>query len=246
MNTQRFQERFFAQLGDASSIRQMFDYLPGVYFFVKDRERRLVTASAMILARLGMKHERDFIGKVDEEVYPQRLAAAYQADDEWVFENKKPLVDRLEVWLDEERRFDWCVTTKLPLFDRQSHVVGLMGISRRDLERDVLRPTDEATQAVNFLRRRLDRIVSAEELADGIGTSVRTLNRKVNAAFGIPPYELMLRMRIQSAAESLLKTDAEICRIAVDHGFCDQSTFTQHFRKRMGMTPRQFRLAHQT
>ncbi|MCC9600208.1 AraC family transcriptional regulator [Stieleria sp. JC731] len=250
MNPKQFQQRFFESLADPSGIRSIFDYLPGIYFFVKDRQRRLVTASAMILERLGMDNEADFIGKIDEEVYPKQLAAAYRADDEWVFQSAKPLVNRLEVWLDEDRRPDWCVTTKLPLFgkplsDQQpAPVVGLMGISRRDLDREVLRPVNEATQAVDYLRTRLDRIVSAEELAKGIGTSVRTLNRKINETFGIPPYELMLRMRIQSAAESLLRSDEEICRIAVDHGFCDQSTFTQHFRKRMGMTPRQFRLAH--
>ncbi|WP_081452801.1 AraC family transcriptional regulator [Verrucomicrobium spinosum] len=30
-------------------------------------------------------------------------------------------------------------------------------------------------------------------------------------------------------------------RYSIRHGFCDQSTFAQHFRKRMGMTPLQFR-----
>lgn len=52
----------------------------------------------------------------------------------------------------------------------------------------------------------------------------------------------MLRLRIQSAAEALVKTAAGISEIAIDHGFCDQSAFTQQFRKRTGMTPRQFRL----
>ncbi|OYP28368.1 helix-turn-helix domain-containing protein [Rhodopirellula sp. MGV] len=249
MRADVFQKRFFDSLADSGAIRGIFDHLPGVYFFVKDRDGRLISASAMILERLGMKDESEFIGKVDEQVYPPQLAAAYRADDEWVFRTGKPLVNRLEVWLDEDRRPDWCVTTKVPLFGKKTAskpapIVGLMGISRRDLDREVLRPVNEATQAVNYLRTRLDRIVSADELAEGIGTSVRTLNRKINDTFGIPPYELMLRMRIQSAAESLLRSDEEICHVAVNHGFCDQSTFTQHFRKRMGMTPRQFRMAH--
>ena len=43
-------------------------------------------------------------------------------------------------------------------------------------------------------------------------------------------------------AEALAKTSASIIEIALNHGFCDQSAFTQQFRKRTGMTPKQFRV----
>jgi AraC-like DNA-binding protein len=56
----------------------------------------------------------------------------------------------------------------------------------------------------------------------------------------------MLRMRIQAAAEALARTHDSIDRIAFAHGFCDQSAFTQQFRKRTGLTPRQFRSRHRT
>jgi AraC-like DNA-binding protein len=71
------------------------------------------------------------------------------------------------------------------------------------------------------------------------------LHRKLRAALGLSPYELLLRTRIQSAAEALAKTSAPIINVALEHGFCDQSAFTQQFRKRTGMTPKEFRRRHQ-
>jgi transcriptional regulator GlxA family with amidase domain len=79
------------------------------------------------------------------------------------------------------------------------------------------------------------------ELARACGLSERTLFRKVRQVLGITPYELMLRIRVQKAAEELILSSAKIIEIAINHGFCDQSTFTQHFRKRIGMTPKEFR-----
>lgn len=73
---------------------------------------------------------------------------------------------------------------------------------------------------------------------------MRTLYRKIHQSLGVTPYELMLRIRIESAAEALIQTKDKVIDIARAHAFCDQSAFTQHFRKRVGMPPKQFRLRH--
>jgi AraC-like DNA-binding protein len=241
MSPQALQSTFFNQLADPAALRAIFEHLPEVYFFVKDRDSRLIAASCTILARLGMRHEHEFVGKLDTDVFPPQVAAAYRADDLRVFRTGRPLINRLEVWYDEGRNLEWCLTTKMPLRDRSGRIIGLMGITRRDAGR--LQPMVEgvAGRAAMFLRHNTHRVLSVHELARAVGVSERTLNRKINEAFGVSPYEFMLRTRIQAAAEALLQGAESIASIALAHGFCDQSTFTQHFRKRMGMTPRQFR-----
>jgi AraC-like DNA-binding protein len=244
MNPRRLQKDFFTRLADPSALRQIFEHLPDVYFFVKDTGGRMIAASPVILARLGLKSEEEFIGRTDFEVYPKRLAEAYTADDAQVFRTGKPLLNRLEIWFDEVRNSEWCVTTKVPLRGRDGKVIGLMGITRRDQGRLALQPAGEAARAVEFLRRHSGRTITAAELAKHLAVSERTLNRKINEAFGISPYELTLRVRIQKSAEALLLTRDDIAGIALAHGFCDQSAFTHHFRKRMGTTPKKFRLRH--
>ncbi len=44
--------------------------------------------------------------------------------------------------------------------------------------------------------------------------------------------------------EALIQTKDKVIDIARAHAVCDQSAFTQHFRKRVGMPPKQFRLRH--
>jgi AraC-like DNA-binding protein len=244
MSPLRLQREFFNRMADPAALRQIFEHLPDVYFFVKDTAGRMIAASATILSRLGLKSEADFIGRTDHDVFPKRLADAYTADDAQVFRTGRPLINRLEIWFDEARNPEWCVTTKVPLRGRDGKVIGLMGLTRRDQGRLALQPAGEAARAVEFLRRHSSRTVTTAELAKHTGVSERTLHRKINEAFGISPYELTLRVRIQLSAEALVLTRDDIAGIAVAHGFCDQSAFTHHFRKRMGTTPKQFRLRH--
>ncbi|HSI62980.1 MAG TPA: helix-turn-helix transcriptional regulator, partial [Candidatus Saccharimonadia bacterium] len=157
----------------------------------------------------------------------------------------KPLINRLEVWYDEQRNLDWFLTTKLPVLDKKGKVIGVMGITRRDEDRMRHHDVREVTAAVQHARKNCDKNVSTAELARAAGVSERHLHRKLRDTLGLTPHELMLRTRIQSPAEALAKTSVSIIEIAISHGFCDQSAFTQQFRKRTGVTPKQFRLRNQ-
>jgi transcriptional regulator GlxA family with amidase domain len=129
--------------------------------------------------------------------------------------------------------------------DRRGKVIGVMGITRRDEDRMRHHDVREVTAAVQYAREHCHEVITTAELARAAGVSERHLHRKLRAALGLSPYELLLRTRIQSAAEALAKTSAPIINVALEHGFCDQSAFTQQFRKRTGMTPKEFRRRHQ-
>ena len=53
-------------------------------------------------------------------------------------------------------------------------------------------------------------------------------------------HELVLKTRIQAASEAILRENATIAGVASEFGFCDQSSFTTHFRKSTGITPLAF------
>lgn len=237
----RIQRKFFGAVADPQSLCEIFEHLPGVFFFAKDRESRLIAASSHMVARFGVKREADIVGKFDDAFFPEHMARAFRVDDEQVFQTKKPLLNRLEVLYDDQHTFEWYVTTKLPLLGKNGEVVGLIGVTSRDEGRLAQQPVGEISRAVGYLQQHANRIVSPAELAHVCGVSERTLYRKINQSLGITPYELTLRIRVQEAAKQLIKTRTKINEIAQAYGFCDQSTFGQHFRKRIGSTPRQFR-----
>jgi AraC-like DNA-binding protein len=245
MSTKSIQSAFFASMTDPQAFRLMFDQLPNVFFFVKDRESRLIAASEPMWIRLGLEGEADVIGRLDEDFYPEQAAKAYRADDALVFRTGKPLINRLEVWYDEQRTLTWFLTTKVPLRGKNGKIIGLMGFTRRDEGRNRHQPSSEVTLIVSHIQKNISRILSTAELARECSLSERTLYRKIHQALGVTPYELMLRIRIESAAEALIQTTDKVIDIAQAHAFCDQSAFTQHFRKRIGLTPKQFRMRHQ-
>jgi AraC-like DNA-binding protein len=245
MSPKSIQSAFFASMTDPQAFRLMFDQQPNVFFFVKDRESRLVAASEPMWTRLGLEGEAAVIGRLDEDFYPEQAAKAYRADDALVFRTGKPLINRLEVWYDEQRTLTWFLTTKVPLRGKDGKIIGLMGLTRRDEGRSRHQPSSEVSLIVSHIQKNTSRILSTVELARECGLSERTLYRKIHQALGVTPYELMLRIRIESAAEALIQTNDKVIDIAQAHAFCDQSAFTQHFRKRIGLTPKQFRMRHQ-
>jgi len=88
--------------------------------------------------------------------------------------------------------------------------------------------------------------VFVEHLAKIVGLSQRQLHRKFVETFGDSPQAFIMKLRIQASCEMLHHEDKPISEVARETGFKDQSSFTQHFQKHMGITPlryqRQFRL----
>ena len=240
------QDEFFSKVEEPQAVRHIFEHLPEVFFFVKDRQSRLMAGSNNMVQRLGLKREADLVGKGDEEFFDVHLVQAFRRDDELVFRTGKPLINRLELWYDEHRNHAWFLTTKTPLRGKGGDIVGLMGITRRDESSHNYHPAGVVAKIVDYLNKNPTQALSTADLARTFFMSERTLHRKIHESLGISPYELVIRIRIQKAAEALVKSNAKVIDVAIEHGFCDPSSFTQHFRKRIGITPSQFRKRHQS
>lgn len=65
-----------ATLDPTMLFQRLFDHMPGVYFFAKDRDGHLMVASQGLLTRYGMKDDSDFIGRTDYDLNPDAMARA--------------------------------------------------------------------------------------------------------------------------------------------------------------------------
>ena len=232
-------------MGGPQQFQHLFEHLPGVYFFVKDRLSRMVCASQPFWEHLGAASEAEIIGRTDHDFFPQHAADHFQRDDHWVMSTGQPLIGRVELWYNENRVLDWFVTNKLPVRDLPGDIIGVMGIVRSyEGQRRSMLPMSLINSTVDYIREHHHRRLTVEELADRAGLSPRQLHRKFREVFGLSVQEFLVKTRVQAASDTLLHTDLPISRIAADFGFCDQSAFTQLFRKHMGLTPRRFRLQY--
>jgi AraC-like DNA-binding protein len=241
------QRAFFERMGGSQQIAQLFEYLPGTYFFVKDRDSRMMCASRPILLRLGLETEEEIIGTTDYDYFPPQVADGFVGDDQRVIRSGEPLTGRIEVWYNEQRLLDWFVTNKLPVHDRDNRIIGVMGtVQSYEGSRKSLLPYSQISHAVDYIRAHHREKITVEQLAQRTNLSTRQLHRKFRKVFGMSVQEFLAKTRIQTASDALVNGSQSIADIAQEFGFCDQSAFTQQFRKHTGMTPLKFRRRYAT
>lgn len=99
-------------------------------------------------------------------------------------------------------------------------------------------------RVIAFVEAHLDATIHVKEMADEARLSLSHFSHAFKHTFGEPPLAYVTRQRLARACDMMLASDASLSRIAQDCGFCDQSHFTRHFRRRLGMTPQIWRRLH--
>jgi len=244
---QQLRDRFLRALAPDSQFYRLFDHLPGISFFAKNSRFQIVCANRHFVESLGHRLEEELIGKEDFDFFPQRLAENFRRDDEEVLRTGEPRLNIVELFFNPQGIPDWFITNKMPVRDRRRRVIGVMGTTQSYGQAlQTVHPYLQIDRALAYIREHFRERVSVEQLAAMVHLSTRQLHRKFVETFGCSPQAFMMKLRIQAGCEALQHEDAQISRVAADLGFCDQSGFTHHFHKHMGMTPlryqRQFRL----
>lgn len=94
----------------------------------------------------------------------------------------------------------------------------------------------EMTHAREYIHANLKKPVRLRDIAHAAGVSPYRLIRLFKRHFGLTPYAYLVQLRIEKA-RALLRSGAPVCTAAMDLGFCDQSHFTNQFRRYVGVSP---------
>lgn len=78
--------------------------------------------------------------------------------------------------------------------------------------------------------------ISVENMAQLVFLSKYYFIRNFKQEVGLTPHQFQLQNRIRKAQRLLHQTE-NITEVAMNTGFCDQSHFTKHFEKIVGLTP---------
>jgi len=81
------------------------------------------------------------------------------------------------------------------------------------------------------------------DLANHVGKSVRTLQRRVRTSTGCPPRRFLAMQRFRRSVYEIAAGGDGLSVIAFDLGFSDQAHLTREFRRHAGVTPGAFRQA---
>ena len=238
----QLRDNFFREKIDPQQLLQPFNHLPGILYFVKDAQSRLMAISRESALRMGFQTEEEIVGRSVGDYLPSHLADKYLADDQWVIKNGKPLQNIVEMWFNEQGIPDWIITDKFPLRDIRGKVVGLIGtIQTFEARRKLLAHLGPVGKAADFIRDHLSEQVLLSEIARHVGLSERQLQRLFRRAFGMTMQQFIIQSRIQAAIHELTHTDRSISEISSMFGFSDQSAFTNKLREVTGLPPRLYR-----
>jgi len=226
----------------SGQLQSLFEYIPGVYFVVKNLEGKVVMANQVAAAACGVRSPDELIGKNDYDLFTKEQADSYVEDDKKVFSTGVPIVDKTELAPDPKHAIHWYVTTKIPLYSHDDNIIGLACIGRNSYHaNEILRPFSEMNKVLAYVRANYQKTIRVEDLAKLINLSTSQFQRKFKQVFLITPAQHITNVRIRSACHLLQDTNQTIASIAQEIGYYDHSHFIRSFEKTMSMTPIEYR-----
>ncbi|MDF7807109.1 AraC family transcriptional regulator [Pontiellaceae bacterium B12219] len=242
MDTTDFKADFLARMHSPQQMQVLFNHLPDVWYFMKDRQGRFVLGNDQFVKQCGESSEAGIIGKTDFDFFPADRAEGYVKDDNYVMDTGEKIVDKVELAPDPGNSINWFVTTKVPLFSPAGEIIGLAGTAR-DITRAglALRPYTEMQVVLEYVRDNYMHSIEIKTLAALVHFSVSQFERRFRKVFQISPLKHIMNVRIRAASHRLTTTNDTIASIALDCGFYDHSHFTRNFHKIMGSSPKDYR-----
>ncbi len=109
-------------------LNLLMDNIPDRIYF-KDKDSRFIRANKAIAQLFGKDNPEYLYGKTDFDLHdPEHARQAFE-DEQNLMKKGKPLVNKIESHLLDGKRV-WESSTKIPLFDQNNELLGMVGISR--------------------------------------------------------------------------------------------------------------------
>lgn len=117
------------------TLNYILDTVPQSIFW-KDREGVFLGCNKTFANDAGASHPSEIIGKTDFDLsFPKEDAEAYRADDKEVIDSAKPKLHIVEPLQKADGTRLWIDTTKLPIYDKDGNITGILGVFEDITER---------------------------------------------------------------------------------------------------------------
>ena len=103
--------------------------VPDLIYF-KDRESRFTRVNQGFADYHRLASPEAAVGKSDADLYPESLSGQFASDEALLMETGEPVLNRVELQRDASGASRCLLTTKVPIFDSEGQVTGLVGISK--------------------------------------------------------------------------------------------------------------------
>ena len=98
----------------------------------------------------------------------------------------------------------------------------------------------ELRRALDYIQDHLALNISLDSLANAVGTSPSRLTALFKQSTGWSPHQYVLRERVERAKRLLEEGSLSPGQVALRVGFYDQSHLNRHFKRFLGVTPKEY------
>ncbi len=226
-------------LSAAQAFIELVEGVPQLMAAVKSRDGRYVFVNTGFSDRVGLP-AASIVGRTVEELFSPELASSYSRQDESVLRTGKPLQHHLELIVRADGSLGWYVTSKSAVRNESGEVMGV-GVLSIDLQAQVDSAHAGLAAVIASIRADIHHGWRVAQMAQMVGISAPQLERLCRRTLGIPPQQLLQRLRLEHAVLLITTTTMSLGEISAECGFYDQSSFTRQFRKVLGLTPGAYR-----
>ncbi len=152
-------------------LQLVLDTIPARVFW-KDRDSVLMGCNRLLALDAGLYSPEEIIGKSDFELIWKDEAEHYRSDDLMVMETGKAKLDYEETQTKPDGKLRYLRTSKIPLYDRESHVVGLLGTYEDITDR---KKSEEERRKLEKKMEHTQKLESLGVLAGGIAHDFNNL-----------------------------------------------------------------------
>jgi len=121
----------------SSLLTFLLDNIPDHIYF-KDKKSHFIQASKSVAEQFGVKSVDDLIGKTDFDYFTKEHAKSAYKDEQKIIKTGKSIEVKMEKETHPDGRITWVSTTKIPRYDEEGNIIGILGISRDVTEKKKL------------------------------------------------------------------------------------------------------------
>lgn len=113
-----------------------------------------------------------------------------------------------------------------------------LSLTSKQAEKPIKR---EINMICQYIDQRYDEDITLDSMAELMKMNKYYMAHEFKRVMGISPINYLIERRIKECKSQLTTTSLSIAEISATVGFSSQSYFSQIFKKKMGMTPKQYR-----
>ncbi|MBU1291863.1 PAS domain-containing protein, partial [bacterium] len=191
-----------------------------IYF--KDNKNRFVMVNRAKAEHSGVT-PKEMIGKTDFDYLPKKIARQSFADNHYVMEYDRPIIDKVEEIIHLNKTEHWVSVTKVPWYDKEGKIIGTIGISRDITDRkkaeEALRKSQQ--EFVSLFKSSPEALVYLDEKGN-----VLDINPRFTELFGYPLDEIKGRNINDGMIHSPNKIEEgkDLDKIALSKGYFNYET----------------------